>query len=141
MQVGISRDDARQLHQGSISLSTKDVIHIATALQLDPQDLCRPLGYDEKNEWRFYRASAREVTAVWRRVAEAATAHGMSQHGLGELLGLSQSIISRAIRGERKSPVLNWHHASAIAAALDVEEGADAFLPACIPEQNLRNSE
>lgn len=138
MQAGVSRDSARQLHQGLIRLSTKDVIHLATALQLEPQDLCRPLSDDEKDEWRFYRASAREVTDVWRRVAQAATANGLSQHRLGQLLGIPQSLISRVTRGERNSPVLNWHDASKIAGALDIEEGAEAFLPPGFEKENAR---
>lgn len=138
MQSDMSRDHARHLRRGSMSLGTKDVIHIATALQLDPLELCRPLTDDEIAEWDFYRVSARQVTEVWRRVAEATTAHSFSQHKLGKLIGMTQSVINRAIRGEKKSPVLNWHDASKIAAALDIKEGAEAFIPAQFSTENER---
>jgi transcriptional regulator with XRE-family HTH domain len=130
--AGITQFMARQLRQGSIQLSVGDVRQLAEALQRDPDDLLRALTEEEKNEWRFYRDSARHVTDVWRRVAEATTAHGLSQQRLGNLLGISQSLISRAVRGERKSPVLNWHDAAKIAAALDIAEGAEAFIPSPI---------
>jgi hypothetical protein len=136
MRAGISRDDAREMHAGSIRLTTKDLMHIAAALQLDANDLCRELGDDEKRQWRFYRVSARQVAEVWRRVAETAAAHGCSQHRLGELLGISQSAVSRVIRGERTSPVLNWHDAATIAAALGLKEGPDVFLARCLDEEN-----
>lgn len=129
MQAEISRDHARHLRRGSMNISTKDVIHIATALQLEPLELCRPLTDDENKEWHFYRISARQVTEVWRRVAEATTAHRFSQHQIGKTIGMSQSVINRVIRGERKSPVLNWHDASKIASALNIDEGAEAFIP------------
>jgi hypothetical protein len=128
MQAAIARDDARLLHKGAIALTTKDVIDIAIALQLEPEELCRPLTDDERSAWRFYRLSARNVADVWHRVAEASTAYGLSQRKLGELLGLSQSTISRALRGEKKSPVLNWHGAAAIADALGLEEGPEVFV-------------
>jgi hypothetical protein len=139
MHAGISRDDARQLHSGSIALRAKDIVHIAAALRLEPQDLCKPLTDAEKDEWRFYRASAREVTEVWRRVAEAGAARGLTQHQLARLLGISQSVISRAVRGERKSPVLNLNDAAKIAAALEIEAGADAFLPPGNSGENVRD--
>lgn len=127
--AGITQFMARQLRQGSIQLSLGDVRQLAEALQRDPDDLLRTLSDVEKDEWRFYRASARQVTDVWRRVAEASTAHGLSQQRLSNLLGISQSLISRAIRGERKSPVLNWHDATIIAKTLGIDEGPDAFIP------------
>lgn len=121
-----------------MNLGTKDVIHIATALQLEPLELCRPLTDDEKTEWDFYRVSARQVTEVWRRVAEATTAHNFSQHKLGKLIGMTRSVVNRAIRGERKSPVLNWHDATKIAATLGIAEGAEAFIPARFEKENDR---
>jgi hypothetical protein len=139
-QADIGRDLARQLRRGALSLSAKDVVHIATALQLEPSELCRPLTDDEKREWHFYRVSARQVTSVWRRVAEACTAHNFSQRKLSELLAFSESTISRALRGERKTPVLNWHQAASIASALELPEGADTFISGLFPEEIVRDS-
>lgn len=121
-------ETARQLRQGSLQLNTEFISQIAGSLQLDPIDLITPLSDDQKREWNFYRISARQVTQVWRRVAEASTARNFSQQQLSELLDISKSVISRAIRGERKSPVLNWHDAAKIAKALDMPDGADTFI-------------
>lgn len=127
-RAGITQDVARRLRQGSLPLNAADVSALAATLGQDSEDLLRPLTDDEKHEWTFYRMSARQVTEVWRRVAEASTAHNYSQRQLGELLDLSQSVINRVMRGERKSPVLNWHDAKRIAEALDLSEGAEAFI-------------
>lgn len=127
-QAEITFEMARQLRQGTLQINNDFVAQMGAALHVEPEELSRPLQDDEKTEWNFYRESARHVTEVWRRIAEASTAHKYSQHRLGELLGISQSVISRAMRGERKSPVLNWQDASAIATALNIEEGAEAFL-------------
>jgi len=107
----------------------RDVSALAEALGRDADEFLRPLTDDEQREWHFYRASARQVTDVWRRVAEASTAQNYSQRRLGELLDLSQSVINRVMRGERKSPILNWHDARRIAEALDLPEGAETFIP------------
>jgi CRP-like cAMP-binding protein len=137
-QAEMYREIARQLRRGSVMLSTKDVAELATALQLDVHDLSRPLTDDEKAEWRFYRTSARQVTEVWRRVAEASTAHNFTQQQISELLEISKSAVSRAIRGERKTPVLNWHDAAKIADALQLPDGADAFISGLFPQENVR---
>ncbi|WP_414462384.1 helix-turn-helix domain-containing protein [Hyphomicrobium sp. DY-1] len=129
---------ARHLRQGSLQLGKDFVQQIATSLQLEPTDLTAPLTDDQKREWHFYRASAREVTEVWRRVAEATTAHSYSQRQLKKLLGISQSAISRAITGERKSPVLNWHDAAKIAEALNLDTGAETFLPRDFAQEKTR---
>ena len=110
--------------------------NLATVLQIDANELSRPLTEDETAEWRFYRTSARQVTEVWRRVAEASTAHNFSQRQLSALLEIPQSVINRVMRGERKSPVLNWHDAAKIADALHLPEGAEGF----IPLQNTRET-
>lgn len=134
----ITFETARQLRQGTLQLNTDFVTQIATSLQLDTEDLTAPLTDDQKREWNFYRISARQVTEVWRRVAEASSAHSVSQRKLGELLEISQSAINRAINGERKSPVLNWHDAAKIAHAFQLDEGAEAFLPREFPNENAR---
>lgn len=128
-QSGMDRDMARRLREGSQSLSAADINFLAQALQLETEDLSRPLSDDEKAEWAFYRASARQVTAVWRRVAETCTAHSISQNQLSQMLAISQSAISRAMGGQRRSPVLTWDHAIRIAEVLKLAEGAEAFLP------------
>lgn len=127
-RAGITQDVARRLRQGSLSLNAADVSSLAATLGLECEELLRPLTDDEKQEWNFYRMSARQVTEVWRRVAEASTAQNYSQRQIGELLHLSQSVINRVMRGERKTPVLNWHDAKRIAEALDLSEGAEAFI-------------
>lgn len=66
----------------------RDVSALAEAIGRDADEFLRPLTDDEQREWHFYRASARQVTDVWRRVAEASTAQNYSQRRLGELLDL-----------------------------------------------------
>lgn len=136
--AGITFETARQLRQGTLQLSIDFVTQIATSLQLETEDLAAPLTDDQKREWNFYRVSARQVTEVWRRVAEASSAHRFSQRQLSQLLEISQSAINRAIRGERKSPVLNWHDAAKIAYAFQLDEGAEALLPREFPDGNAR---
>lgn len=116
-----------------------DTAELAAALQLHPNDLTRNLSDDEKAEWRFYRVSARQVTAVWKRVAEASTAHNFSQRQISKLLDMPQSVINRVMRGERKSPVLNWHDAAKLAEALQLSEGADTFIPPAFSSKNERD--
>ncbi len=128
-KTGITQELARHLRQGTLPMKPEDVSSLAATLQRDPDDFLREPPEDEKRAWDFYRASARQVTEVWQRVAQASTAHSFSQHRLGKLLDIPQSDISRAIRGERKKPVLNWHDAVKIADALQLPEGAQAFIP------------
>lgn len=139
-QAEMYREIARQLRRGSIMLSMKDVNELAAALQMDEHELSRHLTEDEKAEWAFYRTSARQVTEVWRRVAEASTAHNYSQRQLGELLGMSKSTINGVIRGDRKTPVLNWHDAAKIANEFDLPGGADTFISALLPKENAQES-
>ncbi len=113
-----------------------DVHDLATTLRRDPADFMRELPEDEKRAWDFYRASARQVTEVWKRVAEASTAHSYSQRQLGVLLAIPQSVINRVMRGERKTPVLSWHDAAKIAEAFDIAEGAEAFIPRDFTKEN-----
>lgn len=130
------RELARALRSGAMPVSATDIAQLATALQVKPHDLSRALTDDEKAEWQFYRVSARQVTEVWRRVAEASTAHNMTQRQVSQLLEISESAVSRAMRGERKTPVLNWHQAAKIAGALNLEEGAEAFIPGGLSREN-----
>lgn len=137
-QAEMYREVARQLRRGSVNLSMKDVDQIAVAMHMDAHELSRALTDDEKTEWSFYRTSARQVTEVWRRVAEASTAHNYSQRQLSELLGKSKGTINSVIRGDRKKPVLDWHDATKIAAALDLPDGAGTFISGLFPEEKTR---
>ncbi len=129
---------ARHLRRGTLPMKNGDSVELANALQLDPNDLTRNLSDDEKAEWRFYRASARQVTAVWKRVAEASTAHNYSQRKISTLLDMPQSVVNRVMRGERKSPVLNWHDAAKLSEALNLSEGPDAFIQPDSTRENER---
>lgn len=132
------REVARELRRGSIMLSAKDISELAAALQMEEQELSRSLTDEEKAEWAFYRTSARQVTEVWRRVAEASTAHNYSQRQLGKLLDLSPGTISLVLSGARKTPVLSRNDAAKIADALQLPDGADTFVLGLIPQQNAQ---
>ncbi|MBS0232534.1 MAG: helix-turn-helix transcriptional regulator [Proteobacteria bacterium] len=138
-EMELDRYTARRIREGSLSLGATDVVQLASALQLDAHDLSRPLSDEEKSEWTFYRVSARHATEVWRRVVEASTANNVSQRRLAEILGISQSTISRTMRGERKSPVLSWRQASNIAVAFNLEDGAEAFISPYLAKKSERD--
>jgi transcriptional regulator with XRE-family HTH domain len=134
--VGLTFDAARKLRQGTLQLNSAFVNQIATDLQLDVSQLTLPLNDEQTAEWSFYRTSARQVTEVWRRVAEASSALNVSQQQLSDLLGIPKGNLSAVLRGERKTPVLNWHQARKIADALGLEEGPEAFISPGFTGQN-----
>lgn len=138
-RAGITQDMARRLRQGSLAMSAADVASLAATLGREPEELLRPLTEDEKHEWNFYRVSARQVTEVWRRVAEASTAQNFTQQQLSELLEISKGAVSRAIRGERKTPVLSWHDAAKIAKELNLPEGANTFISGLLLKETAQS--
>lgn len=127
-ETGMSREAARRIRRGDMDLRDKDIHAMASVLGLQQEDLARPLTDNEAKAWHFYRLSARQVTAVWRSVAHATSAHGITRRQLSKMLDMPESVLSRVVTAERISPVLNWHDASKIAAALGIDEGPDVFL-------------
>lgn len=119
--AGISFDMARQMRRGDIQISEDFASEIARSLRLSHEDLSRALNDTEREEWTFYRTSARHATVVWKRVFETATALGYSQRDLGKLLDIPQSRLSLIASGRASTPALTLEHAKALAAAMGIE--------------------
>ncbi len=125
--AGLSRDLARSVREGRLPLAPPDAAWLYQILTLDDGQLTRELTVDERTEWDFYRVSARHPVEVWRNAASAWRPH-LSLREVCDLTGSDRTDIRNIVSGKTRSPVLMWSPAQRIAHAMDLKEGANAFL-------------
>jgi len=125
-----SNNTAAQLAAGTILLGEQNVIELAAALQLDIDDLRRPLTEDEQREWHFYRVSARHSAFVWRTARSLWEAQKYTTHSAAPIIGLSQSHVARCSSTSNHKPApLLFPAAARLSTALCLHRSTDAFLP------------
>ncbi len=118
---------ATALTQARASTNLSFIAELATALNISPDELARPLIEDETREWSFYRNSAQNHTEVWQRARDLWTKHGLSLRQAAQIIGMKQPNVSSAINGSRPA-IFDWHHAQRLSQAIDVAS-PEQFLP------------
>ncbi|WP_423415857.1 hypothetical protein RLW55_05925 [Hyphomicrobium sp. B1] len=130
--AGLSRDLARSVREGRVSLGAADTAWLYQNLALDDGQLTRALTDDERAVWDFYRVSARHPVAVWQNAATAWRPH-LSASDVSAVIGHSRRTIESVVAGKTRRPVLTYEPASRLAEALHLEAGADAFISGLPP--------
>lgn len=112
---------------GRAPVVAKDVLAIASQLQLPPDDLLRPLTADEDRAWDFYRVSAANRSVVWGRASAAWSTLAINQREVADLMGLSATVVSSAALGRTKH-ILDYPPAARLAEACKLPDGAHSLI-------------
>lgn len=104
-----------------------DASWLYQTLALDDGQLTRELTGEERAEWDFYRVSARHPVEVWRNAADAWRPR-LSIREVCKITSVDRRDIRNVMSGKTRSPVLMWSPAQSIAQAIDLKEGANAFI-------------
>jgi hypothetical protein len=101
---------------------------LAAQFGINPNELTRELTDDERRQWAFYRASARNPDHVWNAARSAWSAAGLTDKQAASIMRYKQSNVSRATTRPH-SHVLNFDAAMRLTSALRVPGGPEALLP------------
>ena len=135
--LGLSVVQAREYRLGRVPLNMQDVRAFSSALNLEPNELARPLSVDESLEWRFYRVSARHVPEVWSKIGVILKEHRFAATRAASLVCIDATDFRRLIKGEKHTPVLQRPPACKLAAALGLE-APEVFIAGLIPPSLCR---
>lgn len=112
------RTAASDLVQGRVTLTVQDVRLLAAKLGIDAAELCRALTEDEREDWRFYRVSARNRIVVWERARAFWHSRCLSDTEAARTMGLHRARLSDVMT-LRSRRVMNYGHALKLGRSLD----------------------
>lgn len=105
---------ATALSQGRATIDQDFIDGLAATLNINADDMTRPLLQEETREWSFYRTSAANREAVWENTSAVIRNNNLSLRTVSEITGINPGDLANAMSGKRPR-VLEWHHAEAIA--------------------------
>jgi hypothetical protein len=85
---------------------------------MDAAELCRALTDEEREDWRFYRISARNRIVVWERARAFWRSRRLSDTEAAHVMGLARARLSDTMT-QRSRRVMNRGHALNLGRALE----------------------